>query len=74
MCQIVEPTKGSQSHTARASWKLSRVLFQLDPDSEEAASLMKTAEDIRKDIQGDKYKDLPPEDHSYDMLIAHFFR
>ncbi|KAF9767395.1 hypothetical protein IL306_000053 [Fusarium sp. DS 682] len=73
MCEVAEPTPGTQGQTAR-SWKLGNVLLDLDPGSDEGKGLRKRAEDIRKQMQGDRYKDLPPEDHSYDMLVAHYFR
>jgi capsule polysaccharide export protein KpsE/RkpR len=73
-CEIVEPTKGLQGHTARVAWQLSQALVLLDPDDNEASQLRDRAESIRKEMQGEHFKDFPAEDHSYDLLIVAYFR
>lgn len=46
----------------------------LDEDDKEAASLKQEAEGIRRELQGAEFANLPDDDHSYSLLVAHYFR
>jgi hypothetical protein len=74
MCEVAELTPGTQGQTTRTPWKLGNVLLDLDPDSDGGKTSRARAEDIRKQMQGNRYKDLPAENRSYDMPLAHYFR
>lgn len=46
----------------------------LDEKDAEAAALKEEAESIRRELQGAEFANLPDNDYSYSLLVAHYFR
>ncbi len=46
----------------------------LDEKDAEAAALKKEAQNIRRELQGAEFANLPDDDYSYSLLVAHYFR
>ena len=65
--------KGDNGEVARVSRKLATALYE-QKDFTEARQLHKSAEEVRKQLQGALYSDLPDTDSSYDVLVAAQYR
>lgn len=67
--EIVEHQKGDRGDVARVSRRLSEALSQ-NGEHEEATQLKEMAEGIRESIQGTRFKDLPDNERSYNLLVS----
>ncbi|KAJ5710116.1 hypothetical protein N7493_009708 [Penicillium malachiteum] len=74
LCEVCEASKGDKGDTARIKRKLAEALMILDEKDAEAAVLKEEAESIRAELQGAEFSNLPDNDHSYSLLVAHYFR
>lgn len=63
-----------QGNTARTLRKFAEALLMNDENDPEATECKERAEAIRRKTQGDKFDKMPDNDHSYDSLIAHYWR
>ena len=46
----------------------------LDQKDAEGEALKEEAESIRRELQGTEFANLPDNDSSYSLLVAHYFR
>ena len=69
MYEITESTKGDKGEVSRVSRRLAEAL-ELDGQVDEAQKLKLEAEDIRKEMQGERFANLPDTEHSYNLLVC----
>ncbi|KAE8443926.1 hypothetical protein EG329_001236 [Mollisiaceae sp. DMI_Dod_QoI] len=67
LCTINEPVKGDKGETARV-WRRLAEALEKNGQIKEAIKLKSDAEAVRKEIQGERYKDLPDTEFSYNLM------
>jgi hypothetical protein len=65
-----EKAKGDQGDTARIMRRLADAMIAND-QVEEGITLKEEAERIRETVQGERFKDLPDCEESYDLMVFH---
>lgn len=70
--KINQSSKGDSGEVARIQRKLAEAL-ELKGDSIEALKLKTETEEMRREIQGQRYYELPDNDLSYAMMNFHAF-
>lgn len=72
IAKLNEESKGDKGEIARVSRKLAEA-FEVKGELETAQDLKESAESMRKEIQGDRFAELPDTDLSYAMMSFHAF-
>ena len=72
VARLNEGSKGDKGETARIMRKLAEA-FELSGESQTAQETKELAESMRKEIQGDRFDELPDSDLSYAMMSFHAF-
>lgn len=72
IAELNEESKGDKGEIARITRKLAEA-FELKGEYETARDLKKSAESMRREIQGDRFTELPDTDLSYAMMSFHAF-
>ena len=72
VAELNEVSKGDKGETARVTRKLAEA-YELKGDRDTAKDLKESAESMRREIQGDRFEELPDEDISYAMMNFHAF-
>jgi hypothetical protein len=68
VCQLNEKRKGDRGDTARVLRRLAEA-YELKGDAAQAASFKEMAEDIRKQLQKERFSELGDTEQSYDLLV-----
>lgn len=72
IARLNQPSKGDYGEVARIQRQLAKA-HECRGDIEEAQRLMNEAENMRREIQGSRFKELPDCDLSYAMMNFHAF-
>lgn len=72
IAKLNQPFKGDNGEVARMQRKLAEAM-ELKGNTQEALQLKADAEKMRKEIQGQRFDELPDSDLSYAMMNFHAF-
>ena len=72
IAKLIQPSKGDPGEVARVQRKLAEV-YEQKGALDEATRLKNEAEAMRKEVQGERFAELPDCDLSYAMMSFHAF-
>jgi hypothetical protein len=73
IAQHNEDEKGDQGDVARVIRRMAEAYIRKG-ETEDGLKLWQTAETMRKELQGDRYAQLPDTEETYNLLVSYYYR
>ena len=70
IAELNQEGRGDKGDIAQMLRRLAEA-YEMKGEHDEAAKLKKSAEDIRREVQGSRFAQLPDTESSYDLMIFH---